>query len=167
MLSLPNLTSIGGDYGVSVEVSGTGSEVDLPGLTAINTTYSYEDTLSVIEQGTVQAGLLDELERRGRDTRRYRHNRRQPVDHPHQRQADGHRRRLCTTASGATADNTFSNLADIDGSGLYIYGGGSLTLPAVLTYTNNNVLLPPTFRTTLSASRSPTPPTVALSVCPT
>ena len=32
----------------------------------------------------------------------------------------------------------FPNLSDIDGSSLYVYGGGSLSLPAVDTYSNND-----------------------------
>ncbi len=42
------------------------------------------------------------------------------------------------TTGSATSSNAFTNLSDIDGSSLYISGGGSLTLSAVQTYTNND-----------------------------
>ena len=42
------------------------------------------------------------------------------------------------TVESGNYSSAFPNLADINGSSLYVYGGGSLTLPAVMTYTNSN-----------------------------
>src|SRR5262249_45427919 len=42
------------------------------------------------------------------------------------------------TSGAATADNSFANLSNINSSSVYVYGGGSLTLPAVTSYSNNN-----------------------------
>ncbi len=41
------------------------------------------------------------------------------------------------TSGTGNSSNAFTNLADIDGSSIYVYGGGSLTLPAVTSYAND------------------------------
>ncbi len=41
------------------------------------------------------------------------------------------------TVEAGDYTSAFPNLTDIDGSSLYVYGGGSLTLAGITSYTNN------------------------------
>ncbi|MFI5458474.1 MAG: SdrD B-like domain-containing protein [Isosphaerales bacterium] len=136
-LSLPNLASIGGDYGVQVEAQGSGSTIELPDLTSFSPTDSGYSAMSVTDDGTVllAAGLtslngvtivLDGTGTLSNGT-----------------SSSATTQFISITDGGITVaegdySSAFPNLADINGSSLRVYGGGSLTLPAVTTYTNNN-----------------------------
>ena len=130
LLSLPNLTTIGGYYGASIEVAGSQSQIDLPDLTSFSPAYSGYTLLSVTDQGTVvlAAGLTSinsvtlVLDGTGKI-----------ATSQFASITDGG---ISVEAGNYTS--AFPNLTDINGSSLYVYGGGSLTLSAVTTYTNNN-----------------------------
>ncbi len=138
ILSLPNLTTIGGSYAVQIEAAGSSSQIDLPKLTSFASTYSDEAALSVTQGATVDDGGLTTLT--GVDV---------TLDGTGTL-AVGHWTSLTNgslkitggdyapTSGAATSANSFAKLSDIDGSSIYVYGNGSLTLPAVNTYTNNN-----------------------------
>ncbi len=137
MLSLPNLTSIGGDYGVKVEAQGSVSTIDLPDLTSFSPTDSGYSALSVTDDGTVvlAAGLtslngvtivLDGTGTLSNGTNSSATTQFISI-------TDG-----AITVEAGDYTSAFPNLADIDGSSLRVYGGGSLILPAVTTYTNGN-----------------------------
>ncbi len=129
-LSLPNLMSIGG-YGLSITAFGPGSVVSLPALETFTSMFN-DAVLSVTDSGTVDDGALTTLTGVA-----------VTLDGTGTMQTaqwtsltDGS---LAVTAGhySSTSSPPFAALSDIDGSSVYVYGGGSLTLPAVASYTNN------------------------------
>ncbi len=130
VLDLPALTAISGDY-VIIVAAGTGSEIDLPVLTSFDDN-SY-GSLSVTSNATIEDGDLTSLADvwvalDGTGT---------IATSQWQSLTDG----SLTITSGnysSTTSPPFLNLSDIDGSSVAVSGGGSLTLPAVTTYTNSN-----------------------------
>ena len=138
VISLPDLTTIGGNYGLEIQAAGSSSEIDLPQLTSFSATYSDAASLKVTQGATVEDGALTTLNNvavtlDGTGTLAV--NQWTALTNGSLTVTAGD---YAPTAGAATADNSFANLADIDGSGIYVYGGGSLTLPVVTTYTNNN-----------------------------
>ena len=137
-LSLPNLTAIAGYYGASIEAAGSKSQIDLPKLTTVSPTYSGYAALSVTQGATVDDGGLTSLT-----------NIAVTLDGTGKLAVSGWTALTngsltiiggdyAPTSSAATSGNAFTNLSDIDGSGLYVSGGGSLSLPAVTSFTGNS-----------------------------
>ncbi len=141
MLSLPEQTSISSNYGVNILATGSNSVIDLSALTSWTTTYSdygYESSLSVTDGATVEDGGLTTL-----------NGVKVTLDGTGKLAVsqwtsftDGSLEitggDYAPTSNAATSSNSFANLSDIDGSGLYVSGGGSLSLPDVTSYTGNN-----------------------------
>ena len=125
-LSLLNLTSITG--AVDIYAQGNGSEIDLPLVTSLG-----GGSLSVTQQGTVLAPQLTTLT----DVDVTLDGTGTIATSQWTSLTDG-----ALTVTGGNYSSTtsppFASLSDIDGSSLYVYGGGSLTLPAVTSYNNNN-----------------------------
>ena len=123
-ISLPALTSITG--AVNVYAQGTGSEIDLPLVTSLG-----GGSLSVTQSGTVKAPLLTALSGVSvtlDGTGTIATAQWQSLTHG-----------TLTIAAGdysSTASPPFASLSDIDYSNLYVYGGGSLALPAVTSDTS-------------------------------
>ncbi len=143
-ISLPGLTSISGYDGASIEAAGAQSQVDVPALTSwtITSPYGYtgyQSDLSVTQGATVDDGALTTLA----DIAVTLDGTGKLAVGQWQALTDGRIEitggDYAPTAGAATSDNAFTNLSDIDGSSLYVSGGGSLTLPAVQSYTNNDV----------------------------
>ncbi len=137
VLNLPNLTSIGGYYGVQIEAEGSGSDIDLPDLTSFSPTDSGYSALSITEDGTVvlAAGLtsLNGVTVSLDGTGTLNNGTTSSATTQFTAITDGD-----ITVESGNYTAAFPNLANINGSSLRAYGGGSLTLPAVMTYTNNN-----------------------------
>ena len=141
-LALPGLTTISGTYVVHMTVAGSNSAIDLPALTSWTTGDGYYDeqsTLSVIQGGTLDDGNLTtpgNLDVTLDGTGKLAVSQWTSLTSGSIRITGGD---YCTTSGAATSQNSFTNLSDIDGSGLYVSGDGSLTLSEVKTYTNNDV----------------------------
>ncbi len=141
MLSLPGLTSISGSNAVSISADGGNSLIDLSGLTSWVTTnpYSYygagdyQSSLRVTNGATVLDGSLTSLH--GVDVT-LDGTGKLPVSQ-WTSLTDGSLKIVggdySPTSGTATSDNSFTELSDVNGSGIYV-SSGSLTLPTVVTY---------------------------------
>ncbi len=143
-IDLPGLTAISGYDGASIEAAGSNSAIDLPALTSWTITnpygYSgYQSDLSVTQGATVEDGALTTLG----DVSVTMDGTGKLGVSSWQSLTDGRIRisggDYSPTSGSATSSNAFTNLSDIDGSSLYVSGGGSLTLPALQSYTNDDV----------------------------
>ncbi len=135
VLSLPNLITISGEY-VQVLASGTGSEIDLPALTSFD--LSYDGALSVTNGATVDDSSLTSLTGVAvtlDGTGKLAVSQWTSLTNGSLSITGGD---YAPTAGAATSANSFAQVSDIDDSSIYVYGGGSLTLPAVDSYTDNN-----------------------------
>jgi hypothetical protein len=135
-ISLPQLKSISGYESFVVEAAGTASQIDLPALTSfVNTDARYgdRDTLSVTKGATVQDGGLTSLTGvnvRLDGTGKLATRQWTSVIDGALTIAGGR----YTSPTKGTSSGSFAGLTDINGSGLYVSGGGSLTLPGVQAY---------------------------------
>ena len=124
-LSLPNVTSVsGGD--LEIYSYGLGSNIDLPLLTSFDNGLLYvtDDGTVLAPDLTTLSGVNVTLDGTGTI-----------ATSQWQTLTNG---QLTITGGdySSTTSVPFAGLSDIDGSSIYVYGGGSLTLPAVTTYTN-------------------------------
>ncbi len=122
-ISLANLASITGS--VNIIAQGEGSEIDLPLVPSLG-----GGSLSVTQDATVQAPLLTALTGVGvtlDGTGTIATSQWQSLTHGS----------LTITAGdySSTSSPPFADLKDITDSSLYVYGGGSLTLAGVTSYT--------------------------------
>ncbi len=122
LLSLPILTTIAGYYGASITVEGSLSQIDLPDLNSFSPTYSGYSSLSVTQLATVVDPLLTtmnyvDVTLDGTGTIAVR---------PWQTLTGGSLDitggDYAPTAGAATADNSFANLSNINGSSLLRLG---------------------------------------------
>ncbi|MHB1561333.1 MAG: beta strand repeat-containing protein, partial [Isosphaeraceae bacterium] len=132
-LSLPALATIGGNNGLQVEAAGAKSTIDLSSLTTFSALYSFA-ALSDTQSATIDeskltslTGVIVTIDGTGvmAISQWTSYN-------------DGslsvNSGNYSPTSSAKNSHNSFTNLSNIDGSSLYVFGGGTLTLPAVKTY---------------------------------
>ncbi len=115
---------------LQIDAEGTGSEIDLSGLTTFDVTLGY---LTAIDHGTVLDPSLTSLDGvnvylDGTGTLAV--SQWTSLDDGSINISAGN---YSPTAATATSSNSFTRLANIDGSGLYV-SSGSLTLPDVTSY---------------------------------
>jgi len=132
ILNLPGLTAISSGNPVTITASGQGSEIDLPDLSSI-VLNSYDGDLSVTDGGTVLDGNLTSL-----NGVRVTLDGTGPIQTSQWETLTNGSLTIEGGDYSSTTSPPFANLADIDGSSVSVEDGGSLTLPAVITYTNPN-----------------------------
>jgi hypothetical protein len=136
-LDMPSLTTITSDYGVTIQAAGSQSSIDLADLQDWTTNYGdygYGSTLSVTQGATVDDGdltSLSDVDVTLDGTGILEVSQWTSLTGGSLKILSGN---YAPTAHAATSDNSFANLSNINGSGLYVSGGGALTLPAVVTY---------------------------------
>ncbi len=135
-LALPGLLTITGQDRINVWAAGPDSRIDLPLLTSFSSTrsfYSAASSLSVTQGATVNDGDLTTLH--GvvvtlDGTGMLAVSQLTSLTDGELQITGGH---YAPTSAGYTPANSFTNLSNINGTGIYVTGG-SLSLPAVIHY---------------------------------
>ncbi len=132
-IDLPLLATIGGNSGVQVEAAGAQSTIELPVLTSFSALYSFAE-LGVTQSATIDEpnltslnGVIVKLDGSGKIAVS------QWTTYNDGSLSD-EGGNYSPQSGTANATNAFTNLTNVDGSSLYVSGGGSLTLPEVQTY---------------------------------